>query len=190
MLTNNFKKILFKHVFGFKITTNSGQAPYDDYYYSNHPTLISISGSNCPIAIGSGDSNAPVLRYVWYTTVNSLSTLATTPTNGLGYIVLGSGTTEPTPEDYRLESKITTNLSCDSVSVSRNTTVKTYTATFSNSGISDITVTEIGYVSRIIYTYRNRNYIYDDFLMDRTVLETPITIPAGESRTVTYELSF
>ncbi|MBQ4030113.1 MAG: hypothetical protein II625_00030, partial [Bacilli bacterium] len=84
----------------------------------------------------------------------------------------------------------TTNLSCDSVSVSRNTTVKTYTATFSNSGISDITVTEIGYVSRIIYTYSNWDYIYDDFLMDRTVLDTPVTIPAGESRTITYTLSF
>lgn len=189
MLTNNFKKILFKHVFGFSKTCESGSAPDSDDYYSDHPTLISISGSNCPIDIGSGYSEY-ILRKIWNSTVNSLSTLATTPTDGLGYIVLGNGTTEPTPEDYRLESQITTNLSCDSVSVSRNTTVKTYTATFSNSGTSDITVTEIGYVSRILYTYSNWNYIYDDFLMDRTVLETPITIPAGESRTVTYELSF
>ncbi len=179
MLTNNFKKILFKHIFGFKKIVYSESAPDSDDYYSDHPTLISISGSNCPIGAGA-------LRYVWNTTVNALSTLATTSTNGLGYIVLGNGTTEPTPEDYRLESQITTNLSCDSVSVSRNTTVKTYTATFSNSGTSDITVTEVGYVSRIIYKYSN----YDDFLMDRTVLDTPITIPAGESRTVTYELSF
>lgn len=189
MLTNNFKKILFKHIFGFKILVDSGRVPEDDEYYSDHPTLISISGSNCPISIGSGHNNH-VLTSVWNTTVNSLSTLATTPTDGLGYIVLGSGTTEPTPENYRLESQITTNLSCDSVSVSRNTTVKTYTATFSNSGTSDITVTEIGYVSRILYTYSNWNYIYDNFLMDRTVLDTPITIPSGESRTVTYELSF
>ena len=188
MLTNNFKKILFKHIFGFKQIFDSASAPEDDEHYSDHPTLISISGSNCPISIGSG-YNDHVLTYVWNTTVNSLSTLATTPTDGLGYIVLGSGTTEPTPENYRLESQITTNLSCDSVSVSRNTTVKTYTATFSNSGTSDITVTEIGYVSRILYTY-SWNYIYDNFLMDRTVLDTPITIPSGESRTVTYELSF
>lgn len=187
MLTNNFKKILFKHIFGFSQICYSGSAPENDNYYSDHPTLISISGSNCPIDMGS---NSGTLRNVWNTTVNSLSTLATTPTDGLGYIVLGSGTTEPTPEDYCLESQITTNLSCDSVSVSRNTTVKTYTATFSNSGTSGITVTEIGYVSRIIYTYSNWNHIYDNFLMDRTVLETPIIIPAGESRTVTYELSF
>lgn len=190
MLTNNFKKILFKHVFGFSRIYESGSAPDSDDYYSDHPTLISISGSNCPIAMGSG-SSAYTLRKVWNTTVNSLSTLDTTPTDGLGCIILGNGTNQgESPEDFRLESQITTNLSCDSVSVSRNTTVKTYTATFSNSGTSDITVTEVGYVSRINYTYSNRRDIYDDFLMDRTVLETPITIPAGESRTVTYELSF
>jgi hypothetical protein len=68
--------------------------------------------------------------------------------------------------------------------------VKTYTATFSNSGTSDITVTETGYASRFVWSYYDGNLKYDDFLMDRTVLETPITIPAGESRTVTYELSF
>lgn len=187
MLTNNFKKILFKHIFGFKVVDEGSSAPEGYSDYSDHPTLISISGSNCPISKGSGDNT---LKLVWITTVNALSTLSTSPTAGLGYIVLGNGTTKPTPEDYRLESQITTNLSCDSVSVSRNTTVKTYTATFSNSGTSDITVTEIGYVSRITYTYSNWETIYDDFLMDRTVLETPITIPAGESRTVTYELSF
>lgn len=190
MLTNNFKKILFKHIFGFSQTCNSESAPDNDGYYSDHPTLISISGSNCPISIGSG-SSAYTLRRAWNSTVNSLSTLDTTPTDGLGCIILGNGTTQgESPEDFRLESQITTNLSCDSVSVSRNTTVKTYTATFSNSGTSDITVTEVGYVSRIIYTYTNFNDIYDNFLMDRTVLDTPITIPAGESRTVTYELSF
>lgn len=190
MLTNNFKKILFKHIFGFSKIRDYGSAPDDDDYYSDHPTLISISGSNCPIDIGSGGSEY-ILRKVWNSAVNSLSTLDTTPTDGRGCIILGNGTTQgESPEDFRLESQITTNLSCDSVSVSRNTTVKTYTATFSNSGTSDITVTEIGYVSRIPYTYSNWNYIYDDFLMDRTALETPITIPAGESRTVTYELSF
>lgn len=189
MLTNNFKKILFKHIFGFSRIV-SGVVPDSDDYYSDHPTLISISGSNCPIAIGTG-SSAYVLRNVWHTTVNSLSTLDTTPTDGRGCIILGNGTNQgESPEDFRLESQITTNLSCDSVSVSRNTTIKTYTATFSNSGTSDITITEVGYVSRIMYTYANFNNIYDDFLMDRTVLDTPVTIPAGESRTVTYELSF
>ena len=183
MLTNNFKKILFKYIFGFS-TLSPGEYPPSNY--SDRPTLISISGSNCYV----GTDNQYVLRDIWFSIRNSLSTLATSPVDGLGCIILGNGTNQgESPEDYRLESQITTNLSCDSVSVSRNTTTKTYTATFSNSGTSPITVTEVGYVSRMICDYNNRN-IYDNFLMDRTVLETPITIPAGESRTVTYELSF
>jgi len=181
MLTNNFKKILFKYIFGFSV--NFTENPPTDF--SNIPTLISISGSSQHITDYGGGA-----RGIWFSTVNSLSTLNTTPTNGRGYIILGNGTTEPTPEDYRLESQITENLSCDNVSVSRNTMIKTYTATFSNSGTSPMTVTEIGYVSRFAKIYNAGDYIYDDFLMDRTVLDTPITIPAGESRTVTYELSF
>jgi len=176
MLTNNFKKILFKVIFGFSVNATD----YPPAKFSNIPTLISISGSSRHLS----DYD------VWFPTVNSLSTLNTTPTNGRGYIILGNGTTEPTPEDYRLESQITENLSCDNVSVSRNTTIKTYTATFSNSGTSPMTVTEIGYVSRFVWDYTFGDYSFDNFLMDRTVLDTPITIPAGESRTVTYELSF
>lgn len=182
MLTNNFKKILFKYIFGF--STIGSDTEYPPSEYSDKPTLISISGSNCPIDA----TNQYVLRDIWFSHRNSLSTLSTNPTDGRGYIILGNGTTEPTPEDYCLQSQITENLSCDSVSVSRNTTTKTYTATFSNSGTSPITVTEIGYVSRA--GYGANPIAYDNFLMDRTVLETPITIPTGESRTVTYELSF
>ena len=185
MLTNNFRKILFKHIFGFS-KVSSDNVPEADF--SDKPTLISISGANCPISTGS---SSYTLRNIWNATANSLSTLATSPQDGLGCIVLGNGTNSgESPEDFKLESQITTNLSCDNVSVSRNTTAKTYTATFSNSGTSPITVTEVGYISRIPYTFTQFNLIYDNFLMDRTVLETPITIPAGESRTVTYELSF
>lgn len=183
MLTNNFRKILFKVVFGLK-TTIDGYPPTDASSYSSLPRLTSISGTGRDI-----DSSA-IFQNAYASIINSLSTINTGAANGRGYIILGTGTTEPTPEDYRLESQITTNLSCDSVSVSRNTTVKTYTATFSNSGTSDMIVTEIGYVSRLLHLYNLGDYLYDNFLMDRTVLDTPVTIPAGESRTITYTLSF
>lgn len=188
MFTNNFRKLLFKYVFGAN-TTNGNSEPPDSY--SSKPTLISISGSSCYFDANNSFS----LQDIWRSAINALSTLDTIPTNSQnsrGYILLGTGTTAPTADDYRLESQITTNLSCDSVSVSRNTTVKTYTATFSNSGTSDMTVTEIGYALRMCYYIRSTSdtYTYDNFLMDRTVLDTPVTIPAGESRTITYTLSF
>lgn len=185
MFTNNFRKLLFKYVFGAKTTDSNSEPPSS---YSSTPTLISISGSSCYFDA----SNSQGLQGIWRSAINSLSTLDTKPTNSRGYILLGTGTTAPTADDYCLESQITENLSCDSVSVSRTTTTKTYTATFSNSGTSDMTVTEIGYALRMCYYIRSSSntYTYDNFLMDRTVLDTPVTIPAGESRTVTYTLSF
>lgn len=188
MFTNNFRKLLFKYVFGAR-TTNSSSYPPESY--SSKPTLISISGSSCYFDANSYQS----LQEIWKSAINSLSTLDTIPTNSQnsrGYILLGTGTTAPTADDYCLESQITENLSCDSVSVSRTTTTKTYTATFSNSGTSDMTVTEIGYALRMCYYIWSSTdiYTYDNFLMDRTVLDTPVTIPAGESRTITYTLSF
>lgn len=183
MFTNNFRKLLFKFVFG--ATSTFKDTPSDTY--SNLPTIITTSGANRSF---TNMSSSGYIRESWYSIVNSLGTINTSSTNGRGFIILGTGTTAPTADDYCLESQITENLSCDSVSVSRATTTKTYTATFSNSGTSDMVVTEIGYVSRITHNYNFGDYYWDDFLMDRTVLETPITIPAGESRTVTYELSF
>ena len=188
MFTNNFRKLLFKYVFGARAIDSDSAPPSS---YSSKPTLISISGSSCYFDANNSQS----LQLIWKSAINSLSTLDTIPTNSRnsrGYILLGTGTTAPTADDYCLESQITENLSCDSVSVSRTTTTKTYTATFSNSGTSDMTVTEIGYALRMCYYIGSSSdtYTYDNFLMDRTVLETPITIPAGESRTVTYELSF
>lgn len=185
MFTNNFKKLMFCFLFGNK-DTDIGvfDAPSS---FTSLPTLISLSNYSCPIYTPSGWE---YYQQMWFCARNALSTINRTGTIGNGYLMLGTGTTTPTADDYRLESPITTNLSCDSVSVSRTSLIKTYTATFTNSGSSDITVTEVGFIVCIFYNYSNQDQKSNNFLMDRTVLETPITIPAGESRTVTYELSF
>ena len=185
MFTNNFKKLMFNFLFGNKNTSPStNEAPYD---FTSWPTLRNLSNYSRPIYTPSG---YPYPQNMWCCARNALSTISRTGTTGNGYLMLGTGTTAPTADDYSLESPITTNLSCDSVSVSRTSLTKTYTATFTNSGSSDITVTEVGFIVYIYYIQSNSDEKSDSFLMDRTVLETPITIPAGESRTVTYELSF
>ena len=185
MFTNNFKKLMFSFLFGNKNTSpNTNETPSE---FTSLPTLKSLSNYSCQIYTPSGSN---YYQGMWCCARNALSTINCTGTIGNGYLMLGTGTTAPTADDYRLESPITTNLSCDSVSVSRTSLIKTYTATFTNSGSSDITVTEVGFIAYIFYEYSNHDEKSDQFLMDRTVLETPITIPAGESRTVTYELSF
>ena len=185
MFTNNFKKLMFSFLFGNKsMSVGAGNVPSS---FTSLPTLKNLSNYSRAIYTPSGDN---YYQQMWCCARNALSTINRTSTIGNGYLMLGTGTTAPTADDYLLESPITTNLSCDSVSVSRTSLIKTYTATFTNSGSSDITVTEVGFIVYILYTYSSTTENSDSFLMDRTVLDTPITIPAGESRTVTYELSF
>ena len=118
--------------------------------------------------------------------INSLNHMATVAgSDATTYIKCGTGTTEATENDYQLEADAT-GLTCDSVAtaISANDT-KTYTATFSNSTANAITVAEMGFFC-CSYT---GNY-YDNFLLDHIILDTPITIPAGESKPITYEIGF
>lgn len=186
MLTNNFKKLMFSFLFGNKVTNPGTSDPPSSF--TSLPTLQNLSNVSLPIY---NDRDSFYFSRIWNCVRNALSTINRTKTLGNGYLMLGTGSTAPTADDYCLELPITTNLSCDSVSVSRTSLIKTYTATFTNSGSSDITVTEVGFIVYINYKYTYMSsFSADDFLIDRTVLDTPITIPAGESRTVTYELSF
>ncbi len=119
--------------------------------------------------------------------INALNHMATnTSTTSTTNIRCGTGTTEATEDDYKLEVEAT-GLTCDSVvtAVGSNDT-KTYTATFSNTTDADITVTEIGFF--MCYAYNGYNY--SNFLLDHIILDTPITIPAGESKAITYEIGF
>lgn len=176
---------MFSFLFGNKSTrVDFNYAPSS---FTSLPTLKNLNNYSHQIYTPSGDT---YLRSMWCCARNALSTINRTGTLGNGYLMLGTGTTTPTADDYCLESPIYTNLSCDSVSVSRTSLTKTYTATFANSGSSDITVTEVGFIAYILYTYTPNDERSDTFLMDRTVLDTPVTIPAGESRTITYTLSF
>jgi hypothetical protein len=101
------------------------------------------------------------------------------------YIKCGTGTTAATEDDYDLEVEAT-DLSCDvaTTDISGSNT-KIYTTSFSNTSDSDIMVTEIGFFCN---SYTGDGY--GKFLLDRIVLDTPITIPAGGSKPITYELGF
>ena len=120
--------------------------------------------------------------------LNSLNHMATAEgREATTYIKCGTGTTPATENDYNLEAEAT-GLSCDSAAPSTNTTsndIKTYTATFSNTSANDITVTEIGF---FCFSYDGGSY--HNVLLDHIILSTPITIPAGESKAITYELGF
>lgn len=107
-----------------------------------------------------------------------------------GMIVLGSGDTPPTKDDYKLESWIpTANLRMETASISlpistldENATppdrIGTFLTTFRNVTLTNITVKEIGLV---IYYGRKYDDIFSSkVLLVRDVLENPVIIKPGE----------
>jgi hypothetical protein len=96
------------------------------------------------------------------------------------YISVGTGTTPPTRSDYKLGNKIAEAYTA--ASADESTGIITLTAGFTWG--TDQTITEIGLDWSVAYTsispYNCR------VLCDRTVLDTPITVPAGATLTVVY----
>lgn len=173
MITNNFRKILFGGIFG---STSTSYFPPS----FGSINLVNTSGSNVTINQHVYDNSDPGYRV--NTLVNALNHLAKESSSGVSTIKVGTGTTTPTQNDYDMQNEAT-GITCDATSTGFTSNLtKTYTATFSNSTASDINITELGLFVR--------EFSNNDFLLDRTVLSTPITIPAGQSKSITYEISF
>lgn len=102
-------------------------------------------------------------------------------------VVFGNGDTNPTLDDYKLSGDIITTITS---SYSKNTvydeqgTTITTVYTITNTGEDAIKIGEIGLLSVL---YRATNYTAT-FLIERTVLDEPITIPAGGVGQVTYAI--
>ena len=106
-------------------------------------------------------------------------------------VSFGTGTTPATVSDYFLESILTTteiSVSTPSaVSFSQFDTYEEYSVTFgvTNKTAEAITISEVG-LTAVPYSYSTASYV----LVDRTILDTPITISAGQSKQITYTIRF
>jgi hypothetical protein len=96
------------------------------------------------------------------------------------YISVGTGTTPPTRDDYKLEMKIAEGVA--SVSVTEDAGIITLTAGFT--WTTDQTITEIGL--EWLVNFSTSSPYACRVLCDRTVLDPPITVPAGTTLTVVY----
>lgn len=107
-------------------------------------------------------------------------------------VQFGSGKTPATADDYKLESQITSGLtvanpgnisrSCDDDGIHMSCTFGV-----KNADTKPVEISEIGMVA----SFNTSGSSYSGyFLVERTVLETPIVIPVGESRQITYTISF
>lgn len=101
------------------------------------------------------------------------------------WLIIGTGTGTVSENDYCLFNQ-DSNCTCASAASSTTSNLtKSYTATFQNNSESDVTITETGIAGQC-WVYNN-NYT---MLLEHTLLETPVIIPAGGTRTITYVWSF
>jgi len=121
-----------------------------------------------------------------------LPTYANTSSNlNADCIIVGSGTTAPNLSDYTMPSMIQSGLNPTSVTwdISISGDVATATGLFglTNTSDSPITVTEVG----LINVFGRGSNMYSAYaLLDHTLLQTPVTIPAGDSASIQYILNF
>lgn len=169
MILNNFKEILINGVLNSNSTGTTAPTATTFVYLRN------ISNQNRTCIISSENNFNSML--------NALNHFATNNSSTSLHIECGYGTTPVTADDYALDMHL--GLTCLSCTGGINNGVKTITATFNNGTGADATITEVGLFINFIYS----GSATDAFMIKRKVLDTPITIPAGESRAVVYELS-
>ena len=162
MLTNNFYKVLLTHM-------NTAGAV---------ATCVKYDGTSASIMDPAYVLHG--LRYVRCTAFEP----------GQYGIYFGTGTTPPAMSDYNLESPITDGTLSSSSTAAPQTGFEQEHARIyathevTNKGTSDVTITEVGVFSAVSTSSKNL------FMIDRTVLNTPITIPVGQSRSITVAIRF
>ena len=160
-----------------------------------HKTIVSnMIGGGVQLTDYTGKTVSSVGRYPElslnggsYPHVASMRYMIQGYTGSNGGVVIGNGTAEPTAEDYSLSGSIITgysyianynrNITDDGVSV-------TATYTITNNNEEAITVSEIG----LLAAYDNNAYV-NKVLLERSLLETPITIEPGGVGKVTYTIA-
>lgn len=101
--------------------------------------------------------------------------------NNRFWISVGSGTTPPAVEDYRLASKIADSLASYTLDDINGIITLSSGFTFG----SDTTINEVGLEwEACVYSYGTCGRI----LVDRTVLSSPFTAPANTPITITYKI--
>ena len=140
-------------------------------------TVVDMSGSSW------GSQRAGTYGYDWM----GLNASSGVDTYG---IVVGSGSTPVTADDYNLASKIQHGTGAGQLSygscavdvpvVSGNNIDLTISRTFTNGSGADVTINEIGLVARWY------NGAYRSIMIARDVLNTPVTVANGQNATVQY----
>ena len=123
----------------------------------------------------------------------TIANLLSLNVNTAGF-VLGTGTTAVTNEDYRTETPVTSGLSATTTytrGLDNGNPYIEYTLNVVNSLSSDIVVTEIAYDQAVqaATTQGGTTMTTAVVCLDHTLLDSPVTIPAGGSNAIKYRLT-
>ena len=107
-----------------------------------------------------------------------------------GGVIFGTGNAIPTIDDTTLSGDLVSGFSYNShVSAEHDANGVTLTAlyTVTNNNAEAITISEVALIANLYNNYTQAMY---KGLLDRTVLDTPVTIPAGGVGQVEYTITF
>ena len=109
-----------------------------------------------------------------------------------GGVVFGTGNTPPTIDDTTLSGDLVSGFSYSkSVTTERGDDGVTFTAlyTVTNNNAEAITISEVAIIANLTQYNTSTDASYKA-LLERTVLDTPVTIPAGGIGQVVYTITF
>lgn len=202
MLTNNFRKFL-AHIFAPSARSNSTDEAGGRF------ALTDTNGLTCFLGAYSGNPYSLNFGEAGYTNSSTTYLLSgeagrTSDQISTNYrklrIYCGTGSTEPTPEDYKLAAAVNlTSVVNDVMAGGKSTNLDSYTGTVATTVINDtsapVTVTEIGMLLQTSAggsTSANNpsNGAYNNILMARELLDTPIELPVGGIYTFQMTIDF
>lgn len=158
---------------------SDGQARSKVVGYNSSEWVLSIPTSSF-FLIG-----APTVNNIYCPSMYFMRT--TVSNSSAGGVIIGDGDTAPTMNDYKLSGNLISTFAYSAAVTTESAddgVIFTGLYTITNSGTEPITVKEIGLVA----TPTNNSGLQYRLLIDRTVLDEPVTIPAGGVGQVTYKL--
>lgn len=172
MWTKNGKKLFIKQL-SANYTDNGGSK------------FLFRGCTDIDIEISANTVVSGVANNISYLVYDMTANIDNSSTKGLfWHLYIGTGTTPPTEDDIILEAPVT--FTCPVVpQISRgdNYTTLLITYTFTNNTDTTQTITEIGLCSRLKVGNPS-----PAVLLNRRLLENPVTMEAGESKVFTFTI--
>lgn len=177
MITNNFKKIMC----GIFLNSGNTSEGNSTAYPKTAQTLKNIEGNTITTEEGSSYGEYPM-----QSAINAFNQFKSNISNSIQGISVrvGTGNTEPTAEDYNIETPAEGATVTAIAAAPTQGGTKIYTATIANTAQEDINIKEVG----LFLSFWPNNNNIEIYMLDRTKVD--ITIPAGETKTYNYEISF